>query len=175
MFKSSPSVQAYTNIFTIEERIKEASTTLGMRILAAQKSKSKTNYVIERKNILRKQVGIKLYDEIFDLVNKIMLVRKTNSVWTEDLDNEKNLNEKVKVIPSAVRLIYFGTELLSSVKALEEKTNSLQIEKVTEPSWECLVIEARHNLRQFQKFQKDKPQYNFLCGFGCNGRCFSVL
>ena len=166
MFKSTPSLQEYTNPLTLYERIKKTATIIGLRAISTSAKQSENKHTIQRKIMLRQIVGSELYNEIFDLVSEIASIKRTNRIWTRAFlprraSCKKRKLEKIKyiTIPAPVRLLYFNTALLHAVKSLNKKTSSVEIERVTEKPWGDLVSKARHNLKEFHKFVEKELQW----------------
>lgn len=177
LYKASPTFETYSDPATLEDRLKVVATQIGLQL----RSKSKRDllgrnkcFVDERREMLRKKVGDELYHEVFDLVEEIKAIRKTNSTWTTAMPSSCSQGDRIQhekqasdSMPPTLTAIYFRTRLVEAEAALMAKTLSLQPERVDGVRWEELVKEARENVTAFRKMEKEAK----LSGkgkFGCS-------
>eukprot|EP00565_Helicotheca_tamesis_P008261 CAMPEP_0185735782 /NCGR_PEP_ID=MMETSP1171-20130828/26219_1 /TAXON_ID=374046 /ORGANISM="Helicotheca tamensis, Strain CCMP826" /LENGTH=264 /DNA_ID=CAMNT_0028406209 /DNA_START=74 /DNA_END=868 /DNA_ORIENTATION=+ len=178
LYQSAPSFQMYADKYTLDERLKKLATRV---ILAASRRSTATCFAGERRKLLRKKVGEGLYTEIMDHFQEIVKIRETNDTWTSVIQSkpimsngsETNISIS-KLMPSALRGIYFGPRLFEATKQLIAKTSSLQPERVENFNWEEMLQEARDNIAVFRDFEAvtkaSEPESSggFCTKFGCS-------
>lgn len=169
LFQNERLFSGYSDIHTLEKRIKAASISLLLKLLS--ETHKRNDFVSKRKKLLLDKVGKELFDEIFSLASEINNIKRTNDVWTKTYDKNK-VDFSAGELPLPLRSIYFRSKLSNAVSLLNSKTSCLHSEYVQQ-DWLNLVEEARVHLKDFREFEKEvemrqsPKNRSSCCSFGC--------
>ena len=158
LFKTAANLQTYSNFQTLEERIKNVSTIVGIKLLSMHKARRKNLFIEDYKKKLQEKVGSSLCDEIFKIVDDVSVIKKSFSICK--LQSEKGNN-----VPTVVRAIFYDTRLIHAFQ-------KFQLKGVINQPWELLIQEAKHNIQCYREFEARAELKNgsnchkkFTCSF----------
>ena len=190
LFKSANSIESYADMNTLEMRLKGVASLL----LRCKLNQPKINYSVKRRNLLQKQIGEEKFFEIERIVHEINTIRSTSNAWTfvfsgtrkqpdSTTPNAKYLrviptqSAASEMMPPALYKLYFDTRLPQAWGCLDAKTCSLESERVTEPRWESLLIDAKEAVASFRMLESEVTSNvpeSELSKFGCGSSgCFT--
>lgn len=144
MFHNAPTFEIYADVATLDSRIRLAAIALvsRQRLKKAQEKK-------DRRQALQKALGETKYQQVCDTVKAVQDLRLRGAAscrcTTTCCQAKKMSIPGQRVMPSAVRNLFFETELIDAAE-------TTPLDKIPTLDWDTMISQARANMKAFEEW-----------------------
>lgn len=144
LFHNAPSFEVYADTDTLDSRIRLAAIALVSRQRLRKAHEKK-----DRRQALIKALGNEKYQEVCDTVKQVqdLRLRGAASCRCTTTCCRKPIKPipGQRVMPSAVRNLFFETKLIDA-------TENTPVDKISSLDWEGMMAEAERNMKAFREW-----------------------